>query len=72
MLQAVSAETVNQASDEIAQILRSRHRTAIGADDFTIFSQQDFVTPPKPSPVCLPFSLVVSQPFLCWLAALGL
>ncbi|MEW6181324.1 MAG: ABC transporter permease [Chloroflexota bacterium] len=43
LVQAVSAEAVPQASEEIAQILRTRHRTELGADDFTIFSQQDFV-----------------------------
>jgi len=43
MVQAVSAEAVPLATEEIAQILRTRHRTAIGADDFTIFSQQDFL-----------------------------
>lgn len=43
LVQAVSAEVVPQASDEISQILRARHRTEIGADDFTIFTQQDFV-----------------------------
>ena len=43
-ISAASAETVSQASEEVAQILRSRHRTAVGADDFTIFSQQDFVS----------------------------
>ncbi|WP_322791517.1 ABC transporter permease [Bellilinea sp.] len=43
LVQAVSAEAVPQATEEIAQILRSRHRTELGADDFTIFSQQDFV-----------------------------
>ncbi|MBM3151107.1 MAG: FtsX-like permease family protein [Chloroflexi bacterium] len=42
-VQAVDAESVPQASEEIAQILRTRHRTAIGADDFTIFSQEDFL-----------------------------
>ncbi|NPV57395.1 MAG: FtsX-like permease family protein, partial [Anaerolineae bacterium] len=42
-VQAVSAEAVTQASDEIAQVLRNRHRTELGVDDFTIFSQQDFV-----------------------------
>lgn len=42
-VQAVSAETVPDASEEIAQILRARHRTAIGEDDFTVFSQQDFL-----------------------------
>jgi putative ABC transport system permease protein len=43
LVQAVNADLVNQASDEIAQILRTRHRTDLGADDFQIFSQQDFV-----------------------------
>ncbi len=43
-VQAVSADQVSQASDEIAQILRTRHRTKIGADDFSIFSQKDFVS----------------------------
>jgi len=42
--QAVSAEAVPNANDEIAQILRSRHRTAIGADDFTILTQEDFLS----------------------------
>lgn len=43
-VQAVSAELVPQATEEIATILRTRHRTPIGADDFTIFSQQDLLT----------------------------
>jgi putative ABC transport system permease protein len=43
MIQAVSADAVPQASQEIAQILRTRHRTEIGADDFTILTQQDFL-----------------------------
>ena len=43
MVQAASAADVSQASEEIAQILRARHRTAIGADDFTILTQQDFL-----------------------------
>ncbi len=43
MVQAASAEAVPQATEEIAQILRTRHRTEIGADDFTVFSQQDFL-----------------------------
>lgn len=42
-ISSINAESVNLVSDEVAQILRSRHRSAIGADDFTIFSQQDFV-----------------------------
>ncbi|PKO14740.1 MAG: ABC transporter permease [Chloroflexi bacterium HGW-Chloroflexi-10] len=43
LVQAATAELVTQATDEIAQILRARHRTELGIDDFTIFSQQDFV-----------------------------
>ncbi len=43
IVQAISADAVPQATDEIGQILRSRHRTEIGADDFTILSQQDFL-----------------------------
>jgi len=39
MVQAASADTVPNASQEIAQILRSRHRSEIGADDFTILTQ---------------------------------
>jgi len=43
-VQAASGDQVTQASDEIAQILRTRHRTPVGADDFTIFTQQDLLT----------------------------
>lgn len=43
MVEASSSSSVKQASDEIAQILRLRHRTKVGLDDFTIFSQEDFV-----------------------------
>ena len=43
LVQAVSAEAVPQAWEEVASILRARHRTAIGVDDFTIFSQQDLL-----------------------------
>ena len=42
-VQAVSSETVPQVVEEISQILRTRHRTAVGEDDFTIFSQEDFL-----------------------------
>jgi putative ABC transport system permease protein len=44
LVEAVSPKDVPAASDEIAQILRTRHRTAIGADDFTILTQQDFLS----------------------------
>lgn len=44
LVEAASPDAVPIASDEVAQILRSRHRTAIGADDFTILTQQDFLS----------------------------
>lgn len=43
MVQAISPDAVPQASLEAAQILRTRHRTAVGEDDFSILSQQDFL-----------------------------
>jgi len=43
MAQAVDPDLVGEAAEEIAQILRQRHRTPIGEDDFTIFTQQDMV-----------------------------
>ncbi|MEW6715990.1 MAG: ABC transporter permease [Chloroflexota bacterium] len=43
LVQTVSAEAVPQAIEEVTQILRTRHLTEVGADDFTIFSQQDFI-----------------------------
>lgn len=42
-VQATSADAVPQASEEISNIIRQRHRTPIGADDFTVFTQQDFL-----------------------------
>lgn len=43
MVQAISAEGVSRAIEEVSSLLRTRHRTAIGEDDFTIFTQQDFL-----------------------------
>jgi putative ABC transport system permease protein len=43
LVQAISAEAVPLAAQEISDILRQRHRTEIGADDFTVFTQQDFL-----------------------------
>ena len=43
LVQAANAQVVPQTSEEIAQILRTRHSTEIGVDDFTILSQQDFL-----------------------------
>ncbi|MBK8617206.1 MAG: ABC transporter permease [Anaerolineales bacterium] len=42
-VQATTAESVPQAADDISNILRQRHRTPIGDDDFTVFTQQDFL-----------------------------
>ncbi|MBN2116413.1 MAG: ABC transporter permease [Anaerolineales bacterium] len=42
-VQAVSGDVVVQAADEISAILRARHRTEVGADDFTVFSQQSLL-----------------------------
>lgn len=42
-VQAVSAEAVSTAVEEISQILHARHRTEIGIDDFTVFTQEDFL-----------------------------
>lgn len=43
IVQAFDSEAVPQASEEISYILRTRHRTDIGADDFSILTQQDFL-----------------------------
>ena len=43
-VQAVSGDVVTQASEGIATILRSRHRTPGGAGDFTGFTHQDLLS----------------------------
>jgi len=43
IVSAVDSQSVPQASEEISQILRTRHRTQVGADDFTVLTQQDFL-----------------------------
>lgn len=43
-IQSIDAASVPVAREEIAQILRTRHRTELGADDFTIFTQEDFLS----------------------------
>jgi putative ABC transport system permease protein len=43
LVQAITAQSVPQAQDEVSQILRQRHRTEIGEDDFTILTQQSFL-----------------------------
>ncbi len=42
-VQAYDSDSITQASEEISQILRARHRTEIGEDDFTIITQQDMI-----------------------------
>ena len=42
-VQAASGDLVSQAMEEMAQILRARHRITDGMDDFTIFTQQDLL-----------------------------
>jgi putative ABC transport system permease protein len=43
LVSALNADAVTTAEEEISAILRNRHRTDIGADDFTTFSQQSFL-----------------------------
>jgi putative ABC transport system permease protein len=43
-VQATDFQSVPAASDEITQILRTRHRTAVGADDFTVFTQESILS----------------------------
>jgi putative ABC transport system permease protein len=42
-VQAAGGDLVSQAMEEIAQILRTRHRITDDMDDFTIFTQQDLL-----------------------------
>jgi putative ABC transport system permease protein len=44
LVQTTSSESVTQATDEVSQILRQRHRTPVGYDDFMIFSQKDVLS----------------------------
>jgi len=43
-VEATDFSTVGAASDEISQILRTRHRTQVGLDDFTVFTQQSILS----------------------------
>jgi putative ABC transport system permease protein len=42
--QAVDSASVNTASEEISEILRTRHRTEVGLDDFTLFTQDSILS----------------------------
>jgi putative ABC transport system permease protein len=44
IVQAASADTVVKTTEDISNILRTRHRTPIGSDDFQVISQQSAVT----------------------------
>ena len=43
-VQAINAESVPIVTDEISQILRTRHRTKLGEDDFTVYTQEDILS----------------------------
>ena len=43
-VQAVSAEAVPMAAEEVSAVLRQRHKTPIGDDDFTVFTQEQFLS----------------------------
>ena len=43
-VQATSFQSVPAAADEISQILRTRHHTPIGEDDFTVFTQESILS----------------------------
>jgi len=40
-VQATNADSVSQASTQISNIMRMRHRVAVGHEDFSVFNQQD-------------------------------
>jgi putative ABC transport system permease protein len=42
--QAASADTVVKVTEDISNILRTRHRTPVGSDDFQVISQQSAVS----------------------------
>jgi putative ABC transport system permease protein len=43
-VQAVDYQAVPAAAQEISQILRTRHHTPVGQDDFTVFTQESILT----------------------------
>lgn len=43
-VQAVDFQAVPAAAEEIAQVLRTRHHTPIGQDDFTVFTQESILS----------------------------
>ena len=63
--QAISSDSVRIANEEIAQILRTRHRTDLGADDFSVFTQEDFLSVASTITNVLTIFLEESLRFLC-------
>ena len=43
-VQATSAQTVTEASTQISQIMRLRHKVAVGKEDFSVLNQQDLLS----------------------------
>ena len=43
-VQAVDANSVSKAVEEVTQILETRHRTQVGKEDFSILNQQDILS----------------------------
>ena len=43
-IQATSATAVTEANTQISNILRLRHRVAVGKEDFSVFNQQDLLS----------------------------
>ncbi len=43
-VQAINAESVPIVTEEISQILRTRHRTKLGEDDFSVYTQEDILS----------------------------
>ena len=44
LVQAVDANSVNKAVEQVTHILATRHRTPIGSEDFSILNQQDILS----------------------------
>jgi putative ABC transport system permease protein len=44
MVQAASAQQVAAAQEEVTSILEARHHTPVGADDFTVTTQQNLLS----------------------------
>ena len=43
-VEATTSNSISLAADEVSQILRVRHRTAVGLDDFTILTQDQILS----------------------------